>query len=306
MGLVDYGSDDESDMELLASDAPKQKQSLFAALPAPKHKDTSAPKRIKINAPQSQSIVTEERARDPKAEEGSGLSALLPPPKRSQQKISVTADQGNGASVMTKRDDHEVELKGSNVLFKPNSIARPSSKSKSGVAATTTQQQQSLFSISTELGDRKVESGSSGGSEYQPLLATESRPKSVTRLDMPVAPAVHPSEAYLYDSESTYTPTSLDEPSESTIVSEKKKKRTRGEEGPVMMQEYNVEAQYAQNLAYIESGAGVEAAPVRFVGGGKHQLSSLLNLAQSQKDTMESSFANQKKAMREGKAKYGR
>lgn len=77
---------------------------------------------------------------------------------------------------------------------------------------------------------------------------------------------------------------------------------------PFVMQEYDAARQYALNAAYIASGEGIESSggPVRFVGSGKHQLSTLLHQANSQKEALEESFALQKRAMREAKSKYGR
>ncbi|CCG80690.1 protein of unknown function [Taphrina deformans PYCC 5710] len=332
MTLVDYGSDSsEGEEPSRTSPAPapapqdiRTTKSLFAALPAPKNRRGER-KKILVDVP-----VVSETATDHKDEKKiavvdrqgqSGLSALLPAPK-SRTTAPVTGSDtatgqgtGNGPSLMSRSDD-TVVVTGSNTLFRPKSIV-PSTRPKNSATPKV-----SLFSI-TPVAMPRRDVQETVSVPYEPFLATESRPRPMTPAKSPAprspSEAVpdeeeeaeaeeikHPSESYRYDPAIDYEALYTAQGTAQTDQAPAGRKRRRGQEAPLVMQEYDAAQQYAQNEAYIASGAGNEAAPVRFVGTGKHQLSSLLSLAHSQKDALEESFASQKRAMREGKNKYGR
>ncbi|ORY84511.1 mitotic checkpoint regulator, MAD2B-interacting-domain-containing protein [Protomyces lactucae-debilis] len=71
------------------------------------------------------------------------------------------------------------------------------------------------------------------------------------------------------------------------------------------VQEFDAGLQYKLNNDARESGDLKEETTVRSIGGGKHQLSSLLNSALSQREALEAQFAKNKDKKRSAGARYG-
>jgi hypothetical protein len=71
------------------------------------------------------------------------------------------------------------------------------------------------------------------------------------------------------------------------------------------IQDYDAGAAYERNQDAINLGQVKEGTKVQMVGKGKHQLSSLLNLALSQEGAFESRFAQQKERKKLASARYG-
>lgn len=269
--------------------------------------------------------------------ESQGLSALLPAPKKSSFKpVSKSelpnekaADKSNGESIMAVPDD-QVELSGDKLSFKPKSI-KPANR---GQFSSAKPEKQSLFSIPDVSRSSIQKNHVQESVTYQPMLASESRPapehviaatdhdrfdrKDEDEEETEEAEElsfVHPSDQFIYDPNKDYSLTAEDpstanslRPHETSQDSSRRRDRRGDQIGPqAIMQEYDVNQQYLINQSLLESGeTGAESAPVRFVGTGKHQLGTLLNLAHSQRDSLEESFATQRRAMRDAKAKYGR
>ena len=279
MGLVDYDSDS-------SDEAVPEKDSLFAALPRPKNRQAERKKVILVDLPREQTHDEPSEGQNTPSIP-SGLSALLPAPKRSEKRSVggnnlTSASHNNNSAIGSHQNIPTAVVSKSNLAFRPKTI-----RTQKSVNPKTP-----LFSIMAKKEDKQfVEQA-----PYVPLLATASRPLLQPSPPSPVSlPTEHASDAYRYDPETEYAILPMEK------ESRKRRRRDQGIDGP--MQEYNVAEQYELNAA----NAGLEdAAPVRFVGAGKHQLSSLLSLAHSQKDALEESFADQKRAMREGKNKYGR
>lgn len=68
---------------------------------------------------------------------------------------------------------------------------------------------------------------------------------------------------------------------------------------------FNVDAEYAKNEHDKALGLVEEVKTVRAIQSGKHQLKSLLQSAQSQKDALEDQFAQAKRNKKEAGSKYG-
>lgn len=336
MALVDYDSD-ESELEdnPVPAAKPPQKSSLFAALPPPKNRQAGGRKRIVVDLgrkgtdptlPDAQE--TPDKSLKRKAESGrQGLSSMLPAPKRSFPKTEAavsetkrnpepTQDRSNGESIMNKSDD-QVTLSGNSLTFKPKSIKKtPAGSAKQ---ATVKPKKLSLFSVPTESQRSRIQSSyTEEQGQYQPILATESRPvfEPVPQVQVPNAAEepgpsdqLHPSEQFRYNPNADYSTFGLDPDGDQVETKPASRKRHgQDEEIPssARVQEFNVNAEYETNHSFNETSNEHTAAPVRFVGAGKHQLSSLLNLAHSQRDALEETFTSQRRAMKDAKAKYGR
>lgn len=76
--------------------------------------------------------------------------------------------------------------------------------------------------------------------------------------------------------------------------------------GPINIVDFNVEQEYNINEQNRALGLTLpQANPLRSIAPGKHQLSSLLNAAQSQKTALEEHFAEGKRNKKEAGSKYG-
>lgn len=323
MGLVDYDSDTSE-----PSDQTVQKPSLFAAIPPPKNRQIKDRKKIIVDLPQpDESEAEPEEDNSVKRQSGGGLASLLPAPKRSKlgpkdgtsssaalNLQSPSSSRTNGESIMNK-PDAEVTFTGSALSFKPKTVT----KKTDSTTNTKKKVVQSLFSIDTSGSSNRITGQHTDNADtYQPILANESRPISVPvrrqeeqeEEESTVLPSVHPSEQFRYDPDADYSAsfTISSQPKQQRhepSVNKKRQAKDNEFHTAKITQEYNINQVYEANQR-IDEAAEAAAAPVRFVGSGKHQLSSLLNLAHSQRDSLEESFTSQRKAMRDAKAKYGR
>ncbi|KAK4252306.1 mitotic checkpoint regulator, MAD2B-interacting-domain-containing protein [Corynascus novoguineensis] len=70
---------------------------------------------------------------------------------------------------------------------------------------------------------------------------------------------------------------------------------------------FDMEREYAHNEALRQSGAGAQLAynPVRSIAPGKHSLRQVVNMAQSNREALEESFARAKGNQRDAAGRYG-
>lgn len=149
----------------------------------------------------------------------------------------------------------------------------------------------SLFSCTEPRGTDQV-SSARDTVHYDPILADA----SLRRRLSPPHPELHQSE---------HDQGQYNDHSDAQAEPKKSRKRPREWQDITITHEIDADQRYLDNIQYKEN-VQEEAGPIRFIGGGKHQLSSLLSAAMSQKESLESNFAKQKKNLRESKAKYGR
>ncbi|KAK3295945.1 mitotic checkpoint regulator, MAD2B-interacting-domain-containing protein [Chaetomium fimeti] len=70
--------------------------------------------------------------------------------------------------------------------------------------------------------------------------------------------------------------------------------------------DFNMEREYAHNEALRQSGAAQPAYnPVRSIAPGKHSLRQVVNMAQSNQDALEESFARAKSSQKDAAGRYG-
>ena len=68
---------------------------------------------------------------------------------------------------------------------------------------------------------------------------------------------------------------------------------------------FNMEREYAHNEALRASGAQQAYNPVRSIAPGKHSLRQVVNMAQSNQDALEESFARAKNSQKDAAGRYG-
>ncbi|RPA87873.1 hypothetical protein BJ508DRAFT_410556 [Ascobolus immersus RN42] len=81
--------------------------------------------------------------------------------------------------------------------------------------------------------------------------------------------------------------------------------RGRNKDKDIKIINFDVDKEYQQNDRDRMLGLTEEFNPVRAVAPGRHQITSLLNIAQSQKGALEDHFAQGKRNKKEAGAKYG-
>ncbi|KAG4305744.1 hypothetical protein PORY_000654 [Pneumocystis oryctolagi] len=82
--------------------------------------------------------------------------------------------------------------------------------------------------------------------------------------------------------------------------------KRRKDKGPINFLEINAEDEYNTNEIMKKQGLLAEAPqPIRSIGAGRHQITTLLNSAISQREVFEESFAANKETRRQSGRKYG-
>lgn len=304
--------------------------------------DKDAPKKIVVNLPKIDDEGDEDSRPAKKARSGgggSGLSALLPAPKRSgaakkdappppppppppepstEEPFTTTAT-GTG----------EKKAIGSNTMFVPQSVARkpiqPMSafrkRAASGVGAKpkAPKPQVSLFGAGAIVGaaPRSQTMKPVAAAEYKPIMIEAAQPMRRPAEETYEEP-VFWGEAEVVQ-QSSYTQTSsvtqvqpandLDSLAREAGLDEAAMRQLYGRRGPgkepIKITTFSVDEEYRQNELEKKLGLAQEVKPVRTVAPGRHQLTSLLNVAQSQKSAYEDAFARGKQNKKEASSKYG-
>lgn len=313
MALVQYDSEEEQEGEEREEDQGEAIQEI-----------TTSPKKFQSGAvPRKSNLLTlprlEEERDSPTVTQGSlrqsnvhgqarssevaSLSESLPAPKN---KFLLQQKAASGKT--TDGETTKATLK----IVKHDSV-----KPAEQCSPTQRLRQRNLFSIKTDSDSRASQSGfTSTDVAYEPVFDHDTQAIPTSRSSKQVRSTdgledqsqpsfIHPSDQYKYNPDLVYA--SDVNASTSFTAQAKPPKRRKTQDIPLVMQDIDADERYMDNLRYMQSDERKEEhAPVRFVGTGKHQLSSLLNSAMAQKDSLESSFATQKRSMRDSKAKYGR
>ncbi|OLL26430.1 Pre-mRNA-splicing factor cwf20 [Neolecta irregularis DAH-3] len=280
--LVDYASSSESD-----SDPQKRyeigKQSLKTILPPPKksRKTAVGTKRIIIDLPATPLPNTLE---EPPAKrirtggKGSGLSALLPAPKRSGlAKPDAASDKLDEPPLTT-------------ISFVPHSVKRKAANSSTQKPCKTAVE---LFPMGDSLIHRpKI--NSSIPSAYKPLPDLKPKLPSQKRHASPSPDPVEPHPQ-------------IQEVRANEPLSEEALQFMHGRRQPSKPADiltYNLAETYQSNEEY-RTTAEETPQPVRAIGSGRHQITQLLHAVQNQKESFEEQFARNRRAKKEAGKKYG-
>ncbi|KAJ9290270.1 hypothetical protein DTO021C3_2269 [Paecilomyces variotii] len=233
---------------------------------------------------------------------------------------------------------------GNAMMFKPLSVARNAQKKKTstaasratgGAKATTTtpipelkeqpvvsapapvpvpqKPKVSLFSIASEERTAAPDITAETAATYQPLVY------NTDLNETPAGPQPEPSEAesqqISYDQTASASSTSqtLDDIANDLNLSRAQRRQLMGRQPAASKSRilnFNTDAEYAANQAYLAQASEAELAaqqhnPVRSVAPGKHSLQQLVNVANSQKEALEESFAAGRRNKKEAGSKYG-
>ncbi|KAJ5281227.1 hypothetical protein N7478_006599 [Penicillium angulare] len=221
----------------------------------------------------------------------------------------------------------EVKLQGNPMMFRPLSVARTQKKKKVTKSATsastttsnplpTTEQpvkatpapppkpKVSLFSLPSGDSESRTEMPSAATGTYEPLVYT-----TETEAGPAFAPASAPDALYPNPS-TTSASSSLNNIANDLNLSKSERRQLFGRNAPPVDSQiltFNTDKEYAHNQALAETElAGTQHQPVRTINtAGKHSLQQLVNVATSQKEALEESFATGRRNKKEAGAKYG-
>ncbi|KAL1883671.1 hypothetical protein Plec18167_002678 [Paecilomyces lecythidis] len=173
----------------------------------------------------------------------------------------------------------------------------------------------SLFSIASEERTTTPDITAETAGTYQPLVY------NTDLNETPAGPQPGPSEAEIQQSSyeqtagasTSSTSQTLDDIANDLNLSRAQRRQLLGRQPAASKSRilnFNTDAEYAANQAYLSQASEAELAskqhnPVRSVAPGKHSLQQLVNVANSQKDALEESFATGRRNKKEAGSKYG-
>ncbi|KAK6358276.1 hypothetical protein TWF730_007625 [Orbilia blumenaviensis] len=182
----------------------------------------------------------------------------------------------------------------------------PKKATKPKVAPKVEEKKVSLFSLGSALNEQPLPtSTTTTAAEYKPLLIEESAPA----VEDETAASYYQQEYTESYSQPAQGPQTFQSISEEVGMDEASMRMfmgRRGRNAEIKVMDFNVDQEYEKNEAARAAG---ELAPernvVRSIKPGKHQLTSLLNAAQSQRAALEESFAEGRRNKKEAGSKYG-
>ena len=308
MKLVDYSSESDSDdSDDNAPSPPPVPHLQHATLPKSTKKQILVDLPKPVKTPDDDGALVKKRARPEGG--GGGLFSVLPPPKRTKPAVngrtsgrSDDSSVGNGVvekavpSEGEKLTPTEEKQTTTTTAFVPRSTKHKKGTVTSASQSSTKEEPLLLFPLGPELiskPDSKTSPASP--STYEPLVSEPILPTPIsmeteTELASPV-PTGGPQTISTFE---------LDSFAAHILEGRHRKNRT------VNIVDYNAGEVYAQNA--IDKASGVlreQVAPVRAIGTGRHQLTQLLNNVQDQRESLEESFAKNRRIKKESGAKYG-
>lgn len=225
--------------------------------------------------------------------------------------------QGNTSSDANSHDQaskpaEEVKTVGNAMRFRPLSVANKKKAKKpvvkSGIPTETKdtasaspaptapppKPKVSLFSVSQE---QETQPGTVGSSAYEPLMTEEE-----TTGEAEVSYQQQTEQAQV-------NPNSLDAVATDLNLSAAERRQLFGRSGrdgqAVNITNFNMDNEYAKNEELRASGETVQHRAVRAVAPGKHSLKQLVNMASTQQEALEDSWAEGKRNRGEAGNKYG-
>jgi len=297
MNLVDY-SDSEGESDSSPGSPPPAPKPQHATLPKRKQIIVDLPKPVRTEDDGS----TKKRVR-PEGAGGSGLFAVLPPPKRTKSAPKPVSTQvektenGDGVAGSVEMTETKTEVVAT-TAFMPRNTQTKKGKVPAKQAPPAPKQSISLFPLGPDLVSKPITQTTSNPSIYEPLIAQPIDPiptNSFTNDDEP--PFIPDTTA---PPPSTMSTDDLDSFAAHILEGRHRKNRT------INIMDFNAAEMYAQNAADKASGLLQEQiAPVRAIGSGRHQLTQLLNNVQDQKESLEEAFAKGRRTKKESAARYG-
>ncbi|KAJ5173587.1 uncharacterized protein N7500_001518 [Penicillium coprophilum] len=250
---------------------------------------------------------------------------------------SSKTDTASDAPGETIKNSVEVKLQGNPMMFRPLSVGRPQKKKKTtkiaeqptpspSAAPKLAQPAQqapapvpapapappkpkvSLFSLSSET-TSQPDPAPGPSATYQPLVYNaegEEEPAAGPVLAEPTQIASEYPAAV-----STNPTSSLDSIANDLNLSKSERRQLFGRNANItssqsQVRTFNTDEEYASNKVMAEGElAGAQHNPVRSIAPGKHTLQQLLNVASSQKEALEESFATGRRNKKEAGSKYG-
>ncbi|KTW29238.1 hypothetical protein T552_01193 [Pneumocystis carinii B80] len=238
------------------------------------------------------------------------LSSLLPAPKNDLKMARLSRNNGTRKLNIKIENKHDSTIKNTN------------SKNEN-MKNDYVQSNVSLFSLDIEKSNiNEYEQTMSNSSSYTPMLVRKqdhlNKKRNVNienvKLSEKKQQNVHCSEIYRVDKDIDVSEYNYPLIEEETQISRKEKDvesmriygKRRSEQGPVKFLEVNAEEEYNANEIMKRKGILVEAPqPIRAIGAGRHQITTLLNSAISQREVFEEAFAANKETKRQSGKKYG-
>ncbi|KAK6341318.1 hypothetical protein TWF696_008397 [Orbilia brochopaga] len=189
-------------------------------------------------------------------------------------------------------------------LFRKSAAKKPSKS----VKTEPKDKKVSLFSLGSALAEKPLSAPSTG--EYKPILIDDTAAPPVDDEDTAVDTSADVEATYvLPDDVPAVGPQTFQSISEQVGMDEAEMRMfmgRRGRNAEIKLMDFNVDAEYEKNEAARAAGATApEKNVVRSIKPGKHQLTSLLNAAQSQRAALEESFAQGRRNKKEAGSKYG-
>ncbi|KAJ5784091.1 uncharacterized protein N7518_009768 [Penicillium psychrosexuale] len=249
---------------------------------------------------------------------------------------SSNPDTASDALADTMKTPAEVKLQGNPMMFRPLSVGRPQKKRKttkiaekiaeqpkpSSAAAPSAQPLQqapvpapappkpkvSLFSLSSDEATSQPGPAPGPSATYQPLVYNaedEEVSAAGPVFAEPASIAVDHSTATV----SSNPTSSLDSIANDLNLSKAERRQLFGRNATPSQSQvrtFNTDEEYMSNQVLAQTElAGAQHNPVRSIAPGKHTLQQLLNVASSQKEALEESFATGRRNKREAGSKYG-
>ncbi|KTW27901.1 uncharacterized protein T551_02868 [Pneumocystis jirovecii RU7] len=239
-----------------------------------------------------------------------GFSSLLPAPKNNLKMVRLFKNTETGKSD-TKR------------IYISHSITKDKEDEHKENDVDDFQSKVSFFPLNMEKPDiDEYEQMKSDSSFYVPIFVKKNDYLASKRnsdlynvkLNEKNLPNVHYNELYRVDEDQDFLEHTYLLDKEEKEVSRKEKDiesmriygKRRTEQGPINFLEVNAEEEYNTNEMMKKQGLLVEAPqPIRSIGAGRHQITTLLNSAISQREVFEESFAANKEIKRQSGKKYG-
>ncbi|CAG8896999.1 unnamed protein product [Penicillium egyptiacum] len=247
----------------------------------------------------------------------------------------LKTDTPSDASAETMKTPAEVKLQGNPMMFRPLSVGRPQKKRKttknpeqptpSSSAAPKPAQplhqapapapapappkpKVSLFSLPSDEATSQSAPAPGLSATYQPLVYN-AEGEEVSAADPVLAEPAPISIEHSKATVSTNPASSLDSVANDLNLSKAERRQLFGRNAmpsQSQVRTFNTDEEYASNQVLAQSElAGTQHNPVRSIAPGKHTLQQLLNVASSQKEALEESFATGRRNKKEAGSKYG-
>ncbi|EPS38158.1 hypothetical protein H072_8031 [Dactylellina haptotyla CBS 200.50] len=188
---------------------------------------------------------------------------------------------------------------------------KPATKKKANSAAAPAKVEDkkvSLFSLGSALNEKPLGASAVSTGEYKPMIIDDNPAPAVEDIPMEgqTYEQVEDTQTYQQPIQGPQTYQSISEEIGMDEASMRMFMGRRGRNAEIKLMDFNVDQEYEKNEAARAAG---ELAPeknvVRSIKPGKHQLTSLLNAAQSQRTALEESFAQGRRNKKEAGSKYG-